>query len=309
MYHTLEDFIRQEGAPDALLSDNAKAQIGKNVQQILRMYRIADFQCEPHYQHQNYAERRIQEIKKTVNALLDRTGTPAAYWLLAMLYVINLMNHLAVASLDWKTPLEVAHGQKPDISPFLQFRWWEPVYYEAPATSGFPSESVEKTGRWVGIAEHQGDVLTYLVLTDDTLRVIARSNVRSALSPTHPNFRDSPRHVKDIIYNSSDLAGVNVDPSELKLPYFTPDELLNRTFLHEVDGQRMRARVIRKIMDNDAHNHQNIKFLLEIGAGEHDEIIAYNELSDLVERQVNEERSTDDVSLGSMMTLLHTKVL
>ncbi len=32
MYHTLEDFIRQEGAPDALLSDNAKAQIGKNVQ-------------------------------------------------------------------------------------------------------------------------------------------------------------------------------------------------------------------------------------------------------------------------------------
>jgi hypothetical protein len=317
MYHTLEDFIRQEGAPDALLSDNAKAQIGKNVQQILRMYRIADFQCEPHYQHQNYAERRIQEIKKTVNALLDRTGTPPTFWLLAMLYVINLMNHLAVASLDWKTPLEVAHGQKPDISPFLHFRWWEPVYYEAPATNGFPSESVEKTGRWVGIAEHQGDVLTYLVLTDDTLQVIARSNVRSALSPTHPNYRayapspsdggedlipmnvdpgDSPRHVKDIIYNSSDIAGINVDPSELKLPYFTPDELLNRTFLHEVDGQRMRARVVRKIMDNDAHNHQNIKFLLEVGAGEFDEIIAYNELSDLVERQVNEERSTDDMS-------------
>ena len=59
MYHTLEDFIRQEGAPDALLSDNAKAQIGKNVQQILRMYCIADFKCEPHYQHQNYAERRF----------------------------------------------------------------------------------------------------------------------------------------------------------------------------------------------------------------------------------------------------------
>ncbi len=79
MYHTLEDFICQEGAPDALLSDNAKAQIGKNVQQILRMYCIADFQCEPHYQHQNNPERRIQEIKKTVNALLDCTGTPSAY--------------------------------------------------------------------------------------------------------------------------------------------------------------------------------------------------------------------------------------
>jgi hypothetical protein len=319
MYHSLEDFICHEGALDALLSDNAKAQIGKNVQLILRMYCIADFQCEPHYQHQNYAERRIEEIRKTVNALLDCTGTPAAFWLLlAMLYVIKLMNHLAVASLDWKTPLEVAHGQKPDILPFLQFHWWEPVYFEAPATRDFPSDSVEKTGRWVGIAEHQGDVLTYLVLTDDTLQVIALSNVRSTLSPMHPNYRvfarslsdggedfipmnvdpgDSPCDVKDIIYNSSDIAGVNVDPSELKLPYFTPDELLNRTFLRKVDGQQMRARVVRKIMDNDAHNHQNIKFLLEIGAGEFDEMIAYNELSDLVERLVNEEQSTDDVSL------------
>jgi hypothetical protein len=128
-------------------------------------------------------------------------------------------------------------------------------------------------------------VLTYLVLTDNTLQVIACFNVRSALSPTHPNFRayapspsnggedliplnvdpgDSPRHVKDIIYNSSDLAGVNVDPLELKLPCFTPDKLLNRTFLHKVDGQHMHARVVRKIMDNDAHNHQNIKFFLRL---------------------------------------------
>ncbi len=213
----------------------------------MRMYRIANFQCEPHFQHQNYAERRIQAIKKTVNALLDRTGTLVGYWLLAMLYVIHLMNHLAVAS------LEGSHGQNPDILPFLQFWWWEPVYYETPATSGFLSESVEKTGRWVGIAEHQGDVLTYLVLTEDTLQVIACSNVCSALSPTHPNYcayapspsnggedliplnvdpGDSPRHVKDIIYNLSDIAGVNVDPSELKLPYFMPDEFWNRNFLH-----------------------------------------------------------------------------
>ena len=58
----------------------------------------------------------------------------------------------------------------------------------------------------------------------------------------------------------------------------------------------MRVRVFQEIMDNDAHNHQNIKFLLEIGAGEFDESIAYNDLLDLVERQVNEEGSTDDTS-------------
>jgi hypothetical protein len=122
------------------------------------------------------------------------------------------------------------------------------------------------------------------------------SNGGEDLIPLNVDPGDSPRHVKDIIYNSSDITGVNIDPSELKLPCFTPDKLLNCTFLHEVDGQRMRAQVVQKIMDNDAHNHQNIKFLLEISAGEFDEIIAYNELSDLVERQVNEEQSTDDMS-------------
>jgi hypothetical protein len=36
--------------------------------------------------------------------------------------------------------------------------------------------------------------------------------------------------------------------------------------------------------------------LLEIGAGEFDIMIAYNEFLDLVERQVNEERSTDNMA-------------
>jgi hypothetical protein len=70
---TLEDFIRHYGTPNALFSDNSKAQTGRAVQEILRMYAIKDFQCEPHHQHQNYAKRRIQEAKKLTKNLLDRT--------------------------------------------------------------------------------------------------------------------------------------------------------------------------------------------------------------------------------------------
>ena len=49
-------------------------------------------------------------------------------------------------------------------------------------------------------------------------------------------------------------------------------------------------------MDNDVHNHQSIKFLLEISAGKFDEIVAHDELLDLVERQENKEDGTDDIS-------------
>jgi hypothetical protein len=72
---TLEDFIRQYGAPNSLFSDNAKSQIGKAVREILHIYAIKDFQCEQHHQHQNFAECHIQELKKISSTHLDRTGS------------------------------------------------------------------------------------------------------------------------------------------------------------------------------------------------------------------------------------------
>jgi hypothetical protein len=44
----------------------------------------------------------------------------------------------------------------------------------------------------VGIAEHVGHRMTFKVLTDDTQKVICRSNIRSALSSTAPNLRLDP---------------------------------------------------------------------------------------------------------------------
>ena len=54
------------------------------------------------------------------------------------------------------------------------------------------------------------------------------------------------------------------------------------TVLSEVDDKILCAKVVRQIMDCDAENHQQIKFLLALGDGELEEIISYNELSNLV---------------------------
>ena len=62
--------------------------------------------------------------------------------------------------------------------------------------------------------------------------------------------------------------GMGVNSPDLELPKFSPEELLGLTFLHEtVDGEKLRAKVTRKIMDRDAENHQNIKFLVSCGEG------------------------------------------
>ena len=52
---------------------------------------------------------------------------------------------------------------------------------------------------------------------------------------------------------------------EEELPKFSPSELIGRTFLMDMEnGERVKAQVMRKLNDWDAHNHQNIKFLLKL---------------------------------------------
>ena len=65
--------------------------------------------------------------------------------------------------------METKFGEKPDISKYLHFRWWEPVYY-------LDEHGKEKLGRWAGPADSIGDELCWYIVTGDTARVIARSS-------------------------------------------------------------------------------------------------------------------------------------
>ena len=76
-------------------------------------------QSEPNHQHQNYAERKIQDVKSTTNIIMDRTGAPNYTWYLALKYVAKLLNHLAPKTLKNKTPIEMAFGVTPDISDLI----------------------------------------------------------------------------------------------------------------------------------------------------------------------------------------------
>ena len=142
---TLQDNIRKQGAMDKLITDRAQAEISTKVKDILRHLIIGDWQSESHYQHQNIAECRFQDIKKMTNWLLDWSGAPASLWLLALMHVCYILNHTANASIGYSIPLQILEGKTPDISPLLIYDFYEPVYYKA-NEANFPSESVEKSG-------------------------------------------------------------------------------------------------------------------------------------------------------------------
>eukprot|EP00536_Pseudo-nitzschia_multiseries_P014229 jgi/Psemu1/214147/e_gw1.674.34.1 len=184
----LQNFVRQWGRPLRLLCDHGSYQSSKSVLDYLKMMWIGLWQSEPYHQHQNLFERRYQTFKRIVNRIMDRTGTPPHLWLLCMQYVGRLMNHLSDPTLSDKQPFFIATGIIGDISPYLSFFWFEPVYYKTPDTQ-FGSQTTECLGHFVGIAAHVGNSLCFTIWDPITNKLLDRSGVRTALTPEHRNKR------------------------------------------------------------------------------------------------------------------------
>lgn len=79
----------------------------------------------------------------------------------------------------------------------LAFAWYEPVYYKVNDLC-FPSETVKKCGHFVGITKNIEHIMTFKILTDDTRKGIARSNVQTTLDESMQNKQVDPLQLKDI---------------------------------------------------------------------------------------------------------------
>ena len=154
------------------MSDNAWEQTSKKVLEILRNYNIIKHNSEAGHQNQNPGERRLQDAKRTTQTLMDRTGTPAASWLLTLLFVVGLFNHITNAQINDMAPITKAKNLPVDVSKILHFRWLESVYHCQCDGESFPSSNNERSGWWCGPAEDVGNVLCYQILDAQNLKIV-----------------------------------------------------------------------------------------------------------------------------------------
>ena len=71
------------------------------VQQILGALFISAWYSETYHENQNFAENRYGTIKASTNRVMNNLGSPAYTWLLCLIYVCILLNHLVSAALNW----------------------------------------------------------------------------------------------------------------------------------------------------------------------------------------------------------------
>ena len=140
-----------------------------------------------------------------------------------------ILNHISTASLGGQVPHQVLYGVTPDISIILLYTFYLPVFY-ATHDQHFPSDNEERTGYWVGFAEHCGDSLTHMVLDAVTLKIIYRSVLR-------------PRTLKDPNKRLVDAGGEkdqpHKNPLNIQLQYQMGRSQLHQILLLSISNQGM----------------------------------------------------------------------
>ena len=140
-----------------------------------------------------------------------RTGAPDRLWPYMHQYLADINNHCATPFLNWRTPIEKRHGYTPDISAFLMYQFYEPVYYRL---NDNDKNSPELEGRWIGIDHDVGDTLSYKIYSPSKDTVVTRSLVRTA-DPERGAIINRQIHphqeMKSIVTIDSNSGGVPMD--------------------------------------------------------------------------------------------------
>jgi hypothetical protein len=160
---TLIQLIQDIGIPSHIHTDGARElQYGK-WRDVCQEYGIKQTITEPYSPWHNRAEVNIREAKKAIYRLMQCTLTPKPLWD----YCANYMSEITcfpandLTALHGRTPYELVTGNTLDISEYVEFQWYEPVYYYEDMP--FPDPKLH-LACWLGVAHRVGQTLCYWLL-------------------------------------------------------------------------------------------------------------------------------------------------
>ena len=88
-----QDYIRDVGAPNLLLTDNAQTQVGVKWTQTSRENITKQITTAPYNQQQNQAERKVRDVKSRVLLTLRKSNAPIIFWCYCLTFVTDCLNH------------------------------------------------------------------------------------------------------------------------------------------------------------------------------------------------------------------------
>ena len=138
----LKSFIRDYGAPDAMITDGSREQTSRDSEfsKRLRKNDIKQVITPPYRPNLNPVELVIRELRKRWYRSMFRTNCPRSLWNYGLPHFAKL-TQLTVsnaANLKGRTPIEAITGETPDISQYLDFSWYCWVWFKENASLSVP---------------------------------------------------------------------------------------------------------------------------------------------------------------------------
>lgn len=168
-------FMEDVGIPSMLKMDQATEVMGERFVKFCRRYNIRRKYFPTGSHEGNRAESAIRELKRRWKFDMIRRRVPRRFWDLALIYHAELLS-LIVRRRDGRTGVEVVTGETPDISAWLDFDFYCPVFYIHEYGNQI-TRSNAQIGRWLGVAHNITGKLCYYILTGEG-KVIARHCVQ-----------------------------------------------------------------------------------------------------------------------------------
>lgn len=174
---SLDSFVGDVGIPNQLVYDGAGEQVGRNslFDKYIRHYRINRHVIEPYSPWQNKAESGIRIIKSRWKRLMVNRKVPKRLWDFALVWISQIYTRSATKS--GRTGFEIITGDTPDISEWVDFTFYDWVWYWHSPNS----EDNPRLGRWIGVSHRVGSALCYWILPSSG-RVLARTTVQHVTS-------------------------------------------------------------------------------------------------------------------------------
>jgi hypothetical protein len=174
---SLQDFVDDVGIMDQLVVDGASEQTGPKSEfmKAVRRLHIKLRQTEPYTPWQNDAERKIGEVKKRWRHRMITRKVPRRLWDYGLVYEAEILSRMAKGP-DGRTGIEQVTGDTPDISEWLDFDFYDLVWYwDSPHLS--MTDENPKLGRWLGVAHRIGSDMCYWIINEKG-NVLARTTVQ-----------------------------------------------------------------------------------------------------------------------------------
>ena len=169
----LSAFCDDVGTPKCLKSDRASELVGRATLflKLARKRHINLKYAEPERVNQIHkVDIEMRKLKKRCRNKMIHKNAPKRVWDFARVHIAKLLQFVPRPTLNNCTGYEEVTGQTPDISEFLDFHFWDLVWYWPRKHPGLTADD-RWLGHWAGVAHKIGSDMCYWIIPESGIPI------------------------------------------------------------------------------------------------------------------------------------------